>query len=317
MPEPFLDAETKTALPLNASKAPMKLVELRGAFVQTYSDILWNHTLQMAAALAYYFVLSLFPALIFLSAIVAYLPVPNLFNETLSLMGRFLPADSMGLVRKVLADVITPNRGTFLSFGILGTLWAASGGFAAMIEALNVAYDVKDDRPFWKTRPLALGLALLTGILLLTALSVMIVGPRFGEWLAGRVHLSTLFVLLWPYIHWSIAVAFAVLAVEAIYFLAPNVKQRFLATMPGAVVAVGCWIGLSYLLGAYFRHFANFNKTYGTLGAAIALMVWLYWTGFAMLSGAELNAEIAKRTKAGRVEEKKEPAPLTKIDLAA
>jgi membrane protein len=310
------DAKMKTVLPLNASNGLMKLAELRGAFVQTYSDILWNHTLQMAAALAYYFVLSLFPALIFLSAIVAYLPVPNLFNETLALMGRFLPPDSMGLVRRVLADVITPNRGTFLSFGILGTLWAASGGFAALIEALNLAYDVKDDRPFWKTRPLALGLALLTGILLLTALSVMIVGPRFGEWLAGRVHLSTLFVLLWPYIHWSIAATFAILAVEAIYFLAPNVKQRFLATMPGAVVAVGCWIGLSYLLGVYFRHFANFNKTYGTLGAAIALMVWLYWTGFAMLSGAELNAEIAKRTKTGKLEEKKEPAPLTKIDLA-
>jgi membrane protein len=298
-------------------KHQMKLTDARGALVQTYSDILSNHTLQMAAALAYYFVLSLFPALILLSAVVAFLPVPDLFNQTLSLMAGFLPVDSMGLVRRVLADVITPNRGTFLSFGIFGTLWAASGGFAALIEALDVAYDVKDDRPFWKTRPLALGLAALTGILLLIALSVMIVGPRFGEWLAGRVHLSQLFVLVWPYIHWSIAVAFTVLAVEAVYFLAPNVKQRFLATMPGAVIAVGCWIGLSYLLGIYFRHFANFNKTYGTLGAAIALMVWLYWTGFALLVGAELNAEIAKRTRAGKVEEKKEPKPLPKADLAA
>lgn len=295
----------------------MKLTDARVALVQTYSDILSNHTLQMAAALAYYFVLSLFPALIFLSAVVAFLPVPNLFNEALALLGTFLPEDSMGLVRRVLADVITPNRGTFLSFGIFGTLWAASGGFAAMIEALDIAYDAKDDRPFWKTRPLALGLAVITGILLLIALSVMIVGPRFGEWLAGRVHLSQLFVVVWPYIHWSIAVAFTILAVEAVYFLAPNVKQRFLATMPGAVLAVGCWIGLSYLLGMYFRHFTNFNKTYGTLGAAIALMVWLYWTGFALLVGAELNAEIAKRTKAGRVEEKKEPEPLPKADLAA
>src|SRR5215831_1925496 len=99
----------------------------------------------MAAALSYYFVLSLFPALIFLSAAVAYLPVPDLFNQTLALMGRFLPLDTMGLVRRVLSDVITPNRGTFLSFGILGTLWAASGGFAATIEALNMAYEVKDD----------------------------------------------------------------------------------------------------------------------------------------------------------------------------
>ena len=273
--------------------------------------------MQMAAALSYYFVLSLFPALIFLSAVVAYLPVPDLFNQALALMAQFLPADSMGLVRRVVADVISPNKGTFLSFGILGSLWAASGGFAAAMEALNIAYEVKEDRPFWKTRPLAVGLAFLTGTLLLVALSVMAVGPRFGGWLAGRVHLSGLFVLLWPYIHWTVAVGFTILAIEALYFLAPNVKQRFLATLPGAVLAVGCWIGLSYLLGIYFRHFANFNKTYGTLGAAIALMVWLYWTGFAMLVGAELNAELAKISSEGKLQQKQEPPVITKIDLAA
>jgi membrane protein len=102
-----------------------------------------------------------------------------------------------------------------------------------------------------------------------------------------------------------------------LYFLAPNVKQRFLATLPGAVLAVGCWIGLSYLLGLYFRQFANFNKTYGTFGAAIALMTWLYWTGFAMLLGAELNAEIAKISKQGRIQEKREPEHFTRIDFVA
>jgi len=273
--------------------------------------------MQMAAALSYYFVLSLFPALILLSAIVAYLPVPDLFGQALAFMGRFLPSDSMGLVRRVLADVITPNRGAFLSVGLLGTLWAASGGFSAAIEALNVAYDVEDDRPFWKTRPLAVGLAFVIGALLLVALSVMIVGPRFGVWLAAKVHLSAVFALLWPYIHWSIAVGFAILAVEALYFWAPNVKQRFLATLPGAILAVACWIGLSYLLGIYFRSFANFNKTYGTFGAAAALMTWLYWTGFAMLVGAELNSELAKITREGPVQEKHEPSSITKIDFAA
>jgi membrane protein len=295
----------------------MTPAEIKGALGQTYTDVSRNHTLQMAAALSYYFVLSLFPGLIFLSAIVSYLPVPDLFNQSLLLMSHFLPADAMGLVRRVLADVITPNRGTFLSLGILGTLWAGSGGFAATIEALNIAYEVQDDRPFWKTRPLAIGLAFVTGSLLLIALSVMVVGPRFGEWLAARVHLSALFVLLWPYIHWTIAIGFTILAVEALYFLAPNVKQRFLATLPGAILAVGCWIGLSYLLGLYFRHFANFNKTYGTLGAAVALMTWLYWTGFAMLVGAELNAELAKVSKKGKLKEKEQTSSFTRIDLAA
>ena len=294
----------------------MTAERIKNALAHTYADVDRNHTLQMAAALSYYFVLSLFPALIFLSAVVAYLPVPDLFNQSLALMARFLPPDTMGLVERVLADVISPNKATFLSLGILGSLWAASGGFAATIEALNVAYEVKDDRPFWKTRPLALGLAFITGALLLVALSVMVVGTRFGEWLAARVHLSDIFVLLWPYIHWTIAVGFAIVAIEVLYFLAPNVKQRFRATLPGAVFAVGCWIGLSYLLGAYFRHFANFNKTYGTLGAAIALMVWLYWTGFAMLVGAELNAELAKISREGKLQQKREPTAITRIDPA-
>jgi membrane protein len=122
---------------------------------------------------------------------------------------------------------------------------------------------------------------------------------------------------VWPYLHWTISVSFTVLAVEALYFLAPNVKQRFFATVPGAVLAVACWLGLSYLLGIYFRSFANFNKTYGTLGAAIALMVWLYWTAFAMLLGAELNAELAKVSAGGKIPQKPEDESITRLDLAA
>lgn len=280
---------------------------LRCAVVETCRRVLRNRTLQMAAALSYYFVLSLFPGLIFLSAVVAYLPVPDLFDRSVALMARFLPADTMGLVRRILTDVINPKRGDFLSLGILATLWSASGAFAATIEALNIAYGVEDDRPIWKTRPLAAGLAFITGGLMLVAVSVMMVGPRFGQWLASKVDLSEVFVLLWPYIEWTVAIGFAIFAVEALYFLAPNVKQRFRATLPGAVLAVSFWTMLSYLLGLYFRHFGNFNKTYGALGAAIALMIWFYWTGFGMLVGAELNCELAKASSEDGVEEKHKP----------
>ena len=290
---------------------------LKTALVHTYDDVVDKHTLQMAAALSYYFVMSLFPALILLSAVVAYLPVPDLFNQVMNFVGGFVPGDSMDLVRKVLSDVISPNRRSFLSFGLLGTLWASSGGLAAMIEALNMAYDAEETRPFWKTRPLAIWLALELGLLLLVALSVMIMGPRFGEWVAARVHFFGVFASAWPYLHWILSVTFTVLAVEILYFTAPNVKQRFWATLPGAVLAVGCWIALSYLLGLYFRSFANFNKTYGTLGAAVALMVWLYWTGFAILVGAELNAELAKKTEAGPIQEKPPEPAVTSLDISA
>jgi membrane protein len=276
-----------------------------------------KHTLQMAAALSYYFVISLFPAIVLLSAIIAYLPGARPFDQVLSLMSGFVPKDSIELLHKVLSTMVTPNRGTLLSFGVLGTLWTASGGFAAAIEALDIAYDVEEARPFWVTRPLAVGLTLLVGALLLVALGVMIVGPEFGTRMAERANLSWLLAEAWPYIHWTVAVLFTVLAVEALYFIAPNVKQRFWATLPGAIIAVGCWIGLSYGLGIYFRSFAHFNKTYGAMGAVIALMVWLYWTSFFMLAGAELNCELAKESREGKIKQDEDPSGLTKLDIAA
>lgn len=294
----------------------MTLPGLKHALWRTSEDVSRKHTLQMAAALSYYFVMSLFPALILLAAMLAYLPINNLLDQAFLLMGGFVPKDTIALLHKIVSDVVLPNRSAFLSFGILGTLWSASGGFAATLEALNIAYEVEETRPFWRTRPLAIGLTFVIGLLLLIALGVMIVGPGFGGWLAGRLHMSWLFAFAWPYIHWLVAVGFTVLSVECLYFLAPNVKQRFLSTLPGALLSVACWIGLSYALGLYFRSFANFNKTYGTMGAAVALMIWLYWTGFFMLLGAELNCQLAKESKEGKIPEKEEPDKLTRLKIA-
>ena len=270
----------------------MRWTQVKGALGRTYEGVQRKHTMQMAAGLSYYFVMSLFPLLIVFAAAVAYLPVPNLFDQALGFASRFMPHESMGLVKAVLRQVITPHRGKFMSLGIVGTIWAASGGFSSMMEALNVAYDVPESRPFWKTRPLAIGLTFLIGILLVIALALMLVGPNFGGWLAAKVGLGSVFIAVWPYLRWSIAIAFAVLAIELIYFLAPNVRQRFRRTLPGAALAVACWLLLSWALGIYFQHFTNLNKTYGTLAAAIALMVWLYWTAFAILLGGEINADL-------------------------
>jgi membrane protein len=191
---------------------------------------------------------------------------------------------------------------------MLGTIWMASAAFDSMIEALDIAYDVECGRPFWKSRLLAIALGATCGGLLLAALGVMVVGPRFGEWLADRLALSAVFSAVWPPLRWTIAICFTILAVEILYFLAPNVKQRFGATLPGAVLSVAVWNGLSYLLGLYFRHFAHFNRTYGALGGFVAFMVFLYWTSFILLVGAELNAELAKESKKGMVEPKEATA---------
>ncbi len=274
---------------------------MKRALSCTYRDLVRHHTLQVSAALSYYLVLSVFPCLIFLSAIVGFVSLPDLFNHVLLLMGRLLPADTMKMVYSVLGDVLASHRGTWLSLGMLGLVWTASAAFDSMIEALDIAYDVTDDRPFWKTRLLAIALAAIIGSLLLTSLGVMVVGPRFGDWLASRLELSAVFVAVWPILRWLLAICFTILAVEVLYYLAPNVKQRFGATLPGAVLSVVVWNGLSFVLGYYFRHWANLNRTYGTLGGFIAFMTWLYWTSFVLLVGAELNAELAKESKKGSV----------------
>ena len=134
--------------------------------------------------------------------------------------------------------------------------------------------------------------------------------------LADIKSLSWLFVTAWPYIHWAISFGFTVLAVEFLYFIAPNVRQRFWSTLPGALLSVASWVGLSYALGIYFRSFAHFNKTYGTVGAIIALMVWLYWNGFVMLIGAQLNCQLPKNRKRERSPQTKQERTHSS-DLAA
>jgi len=282
----------------------VRIGSIKQALLATYQDVMRHHVLQVSAALSYYFVLSVFPGLIFLSAVFGSLPFGDLFNHVLLLMSRLLPADTMHIVGSVLSDVLSSHRGTWLSFGMIGTIWVASAGFAALIEALDIAYDAKDDRPYWKSRLLAIGLAAVTGTLLLVALATMIVGPRFGDWLAARFDVSAVFAMVWPVLRWAVAITFTVIAVEVVYFLAPNVKQRFGATLPGAIFSVAVWNALSFLLGIYFSHFADLNRTYGTLAGVIALMTWLYWTSFALLVGAELNAELAKQSMKGGIEAK-------------
>lgn len=262
-------------------------------WLRIFDNVDRKHLWPMAAALSFYFLLSLFPALILLSAVVAFLPGHALFDQAVNRLTLVLPRDSMQTVRGVLADAITPNRGTYLSLGFIGTILTLSNSMSTSIEALNMAYGVNEDRPWWKTRLLSIALALLIGLLLVTALSVMIVGPRFAEWLASKMDLSALFVMLWPIIHWIVAVGFTVVGIETLYLFGPTGRRRLRTTLPGAALAVASWLVMSYFLGVYFRHFSSLDRNYGALGGAIALMIWLYWIGFAILVGAELNAQLA------------------------
>jgi membrane protein len=170
---------------------------------------------------------------------------------------------------------------------------------------LNVAYDVDETRPYWKTRGLAIVLTLLVGGLTVVGLTLTVLGPRFGEWLARHGAVGPIFAAVWPYLRWSVIFATVVFSVEVLYFWGPNVKQGFICTLPGALISVGGWVAASYALGLYISDFAHYNKTYGTLGGAIGLMLWFYVTAAIILIGAEINSELLKA--AGKRLPMKEP----------
>jgi len=156
------------------------------SLITIYNDVYDEH-LFVFAGLSYYFVLSLFPLLISLASLLGYVPIPHLFEGLLSLMARLVPEDGMSLVRNIVSDVVSHKHAHFLTLGLIFTIWIASSGFAAMIDGLDVVYRVRETRPVWKTRPIALGLTLLAGSLLLVAVGLMVEGTSFGVWFRGQI----------------------------------------------------------------------------------------------------------------------------------
>ena len=256
-----------------------------------------NHYSNAAAALAFFLMLSLFPLLIFLSSLLSYIWTPAAFEQAIHAMSGVVPQSTLNVILSVLDDVLRTNF-QLVSFGMLGALFAASGGFNALIGALNLAYDVPEGRPYWKKRLIALELTVMVGALTLAALSAMILGPHFGIWLNRWTSANSYLTTAWPYLRWTGTIVFAVFSVELVYFLAPNVNQRFRAQVPGAAVAVAAWVLSSYGLSWYLHDISNMNRIYGALGAPVALMLWLYVGALAILIGAELNSELTRSSGA-------------------
>jgi membrane protein len=287
----------------------VRVWRFRRAAAKTVRDFDRNDYLTQAAALAFYFFLALFPLLIFLAAALAYVPVPHLFDRIQHLLAVVAPPDVMSVVQRIFADILQ-RHAELLSASIAVAIVAASSGFDAMITALNLAYDVPERRPFLKRRVVAVGLTLLTGAGTVAVLAATVLGPRFGEWLVIAAQSGWVFAAFWPWLRWVAITLLTVLSVEVIYFVAPNVKQKVGRQIPGAALAVASWVGASWGLSWYLRSFAEYNRTFGTLGAVVALMLWLYLSALAILLGAELNAELAKawREWPERVREGREAA---------
>jgi membrane protein len=269
----------------------MRLSRTKALLGSTYIACLQHNQLNNAAALSFFFLLSLSPLLIFLVSLLTLLPVPNLDRQIGEVVSQIAPKDAMQVMSRLLTSIFESKR-RFLSLGILGAIWAGSTGFNAMIVAFNSAYQVKEARPLWKRQLVAIGLTITVGAMAIVALFLLFLGSQVGSWLAHHVGMESTLGAAWPYLRWLAVVAFTALSVEVLYFLAPNTKQRFVAQIPGATLAIVLWLASSFALGLYLRSFTQFTAIYGTLGAMIVLMLWIYFSSLAILIGAELNAQI-------------------------
>jgi len=248
-----------------------------------------------AAQLAYYFLLALFPLLIFVTSIIGMVVGSNtgMRHALFSYLSRVMPSSAFQLIDSTMWEVSNASSAGKLSFGLIAALWAASNGMGAITGALNRAYDLEETRPWWKQRLVAVSLTMGLSILIMGALGLVMGGSHIADHLAAYNRLSSAFTITWKILQWPIALAFMLLSFALIYFFAPDFhEQDWKWITPGSVIGVALWLLASFAFKGYLHFFDSYSKTYGSLGAVIVLMLWLYLTGLAVLIGGEINSEI-------------------------
>ena len=250
-----------------------------------------------AAELSYYFMLSLFPALLFMITILGFLAGPGseLRNQLMAYMARAMPASASEVVGRTLNEISQNSTALKAILSAVGALWAATGGIDAISKTLNIAYELKETRSYVKRKLVSIGLTVGLAVLILGALALIAFGGHIGEFIAAKVGLGAAFTVAWKILQWPIALGAMFLSFSIMYYFAPNLKDpQWYWITPGAVAGVVVWILASGAFSLYLRFFNTYSKTYGSLGAVIILMLWFYLTGMAILIGGEFNSEIAK-----------------------
>lgn len=260
-----------------------------------------------AAALAYRALFSVFPFVLFLMALLGFLQLPAFFDWLREQAALLLPPVALEQVDPVI-DQLQQSQGGLMSFGILLALWTASIGVRALMNAMNKVYEVQDSRPTWKLFLLSVLYTVGLAIMMLLAAGFMTLGPQIMSWIAGQVGMEQLLVTLWTWIRWPLAIFLLMMAVALIYYATPDVEQDFRFITPGSVVAVIVWLAASVGFGIYVQNFANYNATYGSIGAIIVLLLYFYISAAVLLLGAQLNATIEHASVEGKDEGDKQLA---------
>ncbi len=252
----------------------------------------------LAAESAYHILFSIFPLAIFaasMSAIINRVFGLDLFGKIMSALTSVLPADARSALAAPLAKVLSNQSGGLLSFGIITALWSGSAAVSTFIKALNRAYDVEETRPFWRRKGAEIVLTLFVGIVAAAAFIIIVFGGKLGDAIAKHIGAGHIFTIVWNILRWPLILAFISLALAVLYWVGPNIKQKFQWISPGAVLATIVWLLAIGGFGLYVSKFGSYDKTYGTLGGMIVLLLVFYISSMVIMLGGQLNSELAKR----------------------
>jgi membrane protein len=270
-----------------------------GTLKATVQEFIRDDALGLAAQLAYYLILAIFPFILFLVAVLDAFSSssPQFATELFDYLRRLLPPQVFDLIETYTRNTLrNPDTAPgLLSVGILGTIWAASGAFSALINALNRAYDVQETRPFWKVKGIAILMTLGLSALILIGVLLLIAGPSIGETVAEIFTLGDEFMAVWNIARWPAALLFMIATVALLFYFAPDADQPFRWITPGGFVGILLWVLASVSFNLYLSSdFNSYDKTYGSIGTVIILLLYLYISSLTILFGATLNATLVR-----------------------
>ncbi|MDX6439331.1 MAG: rane protein [Gaiellaceae bacterium] len=264
-------------------------------FKRAFKSFLADDAMGLSAQVAFSSLLAFFPAVVFL---VGLLDLVGAYDTLKEFLAPVAPGDVLKTIDTLQQDTSKGTSVVAFVVGAAGAIWAASGAMGAVIKAVNRAYDRVETRPFWKTRLIAIVLVVLMGLVLAGLLLLIVFGGPLGTAIADKAGLGGAFELLWAILRWPIAFVAILLFFGLVYYLAPNVDIRSWKWLtPGSLVGSVMWLALSGLFALYTSLSDSYSKTYGALASGVVLLLWLNYSAFALLFGAELNSELDRQAE--------------------
>jgi membrane protein len=275
---------------------------------RTFREASEDHLAAFAGNLTYKGLFALFPLFVFLLSLLGLFASPDSIQTLLDSISAAMPESAATFLREQLVSIASSQAESAFTIGaivsIAAALWGVSGAFRSVMEAMNVMYEVEEARPFWKVYGISIFLSLGIALLLLSALALLVFGYDIAEAVASYVGLSAIFTFTWKVVQWPLLLVFVLLAFALVYYFAPDVEQRFRWISPGSIVAVVMWLLFSFAFSAYVN-FSDLGATYGSLAGVAILMLYLYYTAYIVLLGAEMNQVIEEDIPGGKNEGEK------------